>query len=181
MAAPYKALLIRIATFLHIMSLEYHTDDSSDSDSDSDTVERSPSPLSVHEDEFPGDRSAASVPADLKTEGDDWFVLYNHSVPRSLDISLIYDFSHTSVVCCVRFSKDGMRLASGCNRTTQIFDLSTGSIVSILDDQTVSQEGDLYIRAVCFSPDGKLVATAAEDRLVRVGRSPCTVQILSSV
>lgn len=140
-----------------------------DVSSDSDTDERPPSPLSVHADEFPGDLSAASVTADLKTESDDWVVLYNPRVPRSLDISLIYDFSHASVVCCVRFSKDGMHLATGCNRTTQIFDLHTGSIVSILDDQTVSQQGDLYIRDVCFSPDGKHVATAAEDGLVRVG------------
>ena len=136
---------------------------------DSDTDEGSPRPLpTVHADEFPGDLDAAAVPAEWKTEGDDWFVLYNPRVPRFLDISLIHDFSHESPVWCVCFSKDGMLLATGCGRATHIFDLRTGSLVCILNDETVSQEGDFDTMAVCFSPDGKYVATAAEDRLIRV-------------
>ena len=147
------------------MALEGHINVSDDSDID----EQSPSPLpTIHTDEFPGDLNAATIPAEWKAEGDDWFVLYNPRVPRVLDISLIYDFNHESVVCCVRFSKDGIFLATGCNRTTQIFDLRTGSLVSTLNDETASQAGDLYIRDVCFSPDGKYIATAAEDRFVRV-------------
>ena len=31
-----------------------------------------------------------------------------------------------SVVCCVRFSSDGKYLATGCNRTAQIYDTKTG-------------------------------------------------------
>lgn len=31
-----------------------------------------------------------------------------------------------SVVCCVRFSADGRYLATGCNRTAQIYDVKTG-------------------------------------------------------
>ena len=78
----------------------------------------------------------------------------------------MYSFDHESVESFVRFSKDGMLLATGCNHTTQIFDLRTGLLVSTLHDEDVSQAGDLYIRDVCFSPDGKYVATAASD-LVR--------------
>lgn len=32
-----------------------------------------------------------------------------------------------SVVCCVRFSADGKYLATGCNRTAQIYDTKTGA------------------------------------------------------
>ena len=35
-------------------------------------------------------------------------------------------FSCDSVVCCVRFSADGKFLATGCNRTAQIYDTKTG-------------------------------------------------------
>ena len=136
---------------------------------DSDIDGQSPSPLPIiHTDGFPGDLNAATVSAEWKTEGDDWFVLYNPRVPRSLDVSLIHDFGHKSVVWCVRFSKDGMFLATGCDRATRIFDLRTGSLACILNDETVSQEGVFVITAVCFSHDGKYVATAAEDRLIRV-------------
>lgn len=39
---------------------------------------------------------------------------------------------------------------------------------SVLLDETTTRTGDLYIRSICFSPDGKLLATGAEDRQIRV-------------
>lgn len=39
---------------------------------------------------------------------------------------------------------------------------------SVLDDTSVDKTGDLYIRSVCFSPDGKHLATGAEDKQIRV-------------
>ena len=35
-------------------------------------------------------------------------------------------------------------------------------------DDAASKTGDLYIRSVCFSPDGKYLATGAEDKQIRV-------------
>ena len=110
----------------------------------------------------------ANVPAEYRKDGEDWIALYDPRVPQSLNVSLVHQFNHESVVCCVRFSKDGMWLATGCNRTAQIFDLRTGTLSCTLNDDYVSQEGDLYIRAVCFSPDGKYLATGADDRIIRV-------------
>ena len=39
---------------------------------------------------------------------------------------------------------------------------------SVLVDEEASKTGDLYIRSVCFSPDGKYLATGAEDKQIRV-------------
>lgn len=39
---------------------------------------------------------------------------------------------------------------------------------SVLQDDSVPVDNDLYIRSVCFSPDGKYLATGAEDKLIRV-------------
>ncbi|KAJ7623522.1 chromatin associated protein [Roridomyces roridus] len=109
----------------------------------------------------------ANVPPQWKKEGSDWFVLYNPAIPRTLDVSLVHTFMHETVVCCVQFSSDGKWLATGCNRTAQIFDVQTGHKACVLDDST-GKTGDLYIRSVRFSPDGKYLATGAEDKRIRI-------------
>lgn len=120
----------------------------------------------------------------------DYYILYNPALPRNLDVDLHMSFDHSSVVCCVRFSNDGQFLATGCNKTTQVYRVSDGSLVAKLSDDnapslqnsngsgangTNGKDGennatstDLYIRSVCFSPDGKFLATGAEDRLIRI-------------
>ncbi|KZO95357.1 transcriptional repressor rco-1 [Calocera viscosa TUFC12733] len=109
------------------------------------------------------------VGPEYRTEGGDWFAIYNpHVVPRVLDVKLVHTLLHESVVCCVRFSSDGTRLATGCNRSAQIFNTKTGEKIMALIDETANKNGDLYIRSVCFSPDGRLLATGAEDRQIRI-------------
>ena len=39
---------------------------------------------------------------------------------------------------------------------------------STLADESAGKSGDLYIRSVCFSPDGKYLATGAEDKQIRI-------------
>lgn len=108
------------------------------------------------------------LPPSQKKEGSDWFAIFNPRVPRMLDVDLVHTLDHHSVVCCVRFSQDGKYIATGCNRSAQIFDVQTGHKVTQLQDETVDRDGDLYIRSVCFSPDGRYLATGAEDKQIRV-------------
>ncbi|KAH9917690.1 WD40 repeat-like protein [Epithele typhae] len=122
-----------------------------------------------------------SVPPELKNEGADWFAIFNPAPvapgdppgqkKRALDVKLVHTLMHESVVCCVRFSADGKYLATGCNRSAQIYDTKTGqktSAPSMLVDESASKTGDLYIRSVCFSPDGRYLATGAEDKQIRI-------------
>lgn len=108
------------------------------------------------------------IPPEFKKQQDDWFVAYNERAPRRLDVDLVHSLEHHSVVCCVRFSADGKYVATGCNRSAQIYDVQTGQLVCKLQDDAAEREGDLYIRSVCFSPDGKYLATGAEDKQIRV-------------
>jgi glucose repression regulatory protein TUP1 len=119
---------------------------------------------------FPDDLDIHSVPPDMKKEGSDWFAVFNPNpkVKRVLDVNLVHTLMHESVVCCVRFSADGKFLATGCNRTAQIYDTKTGAKVCVLADDSADKSGDLYIRSVCFSPDGKYLATGAEDKQIRI-------------
>ncbi|QIW98783.1 hypothetical protein AMS68_004301 [Peltaster fructicola] len=108
------------------------------------------------------------LPPYYKRSGEDWHAVFNPRAIRRLDVDLVHTLSHGSVVCCVRFSHDGRYVATGCNRSAQIFDVETGQQVCKLQDTNASQDGDLYIRSVCFSPDGKFLATGAEDKIIRV-------------
>lgn len=122
---------------------------------------------------FLHDLDSTSVPAHLKKLQQEYYILYNPSLPKTVDVELVHSLDHSSVVCCVRFSNDGKFLATGCNKTTQVFGVETGELVARLtDDNSAAENGnsgaDLYIRSVCFSPDGKYLATGAEDKVIRI-------------
>lgn len=50
------------------------------------------------------------------------------------------------------------------------------NVLSVLKHETANKRGELYIRSVCFSPDGKYLATGAEDGIIRV----CLPSLLTS-
>ena len=114
------------------------------------------------------DLDLKELPPQFKKEGEDWWVIYNPQIRRQLDVDLVHTLGHDSVVCCVRFSLDGRYVATGCNRSAQIYEVDTGQKVAHLEAETTTHTGDLYIRSVCFSPDGKYLATGAEDAIIRV-------------
>jgi len=86
-----------------------------------------------------------------------FFFSSNPKVPQQLKVDLVHTMEHSryagknrrhllsrwryccsffdslqfffSVVCCVRFSADGKYLATGCNRSAQIYDIQTGQTV----------------------------------------------------
>lgn len=93
---------------------------------------------------------------------------FNPKVTRVLNVRLVHTLEQSSVVCCVKFSADGRYLAAGCNRITYIYEVSSAREICTLEDTTVQRDGDLYIRSVCFSPDGNYLATGAEDKQIRV-------------
>jgi glucose repression regulatory protein TUP1 len=64
----------------------------------------SPAPLVP----FPGDLDPYSVPAELKKEGSDWFVLFNPKVKRELDVSLIHTLMHERYVPTAGRGYDGI-------------------------------------------------------------------------
>ncbi|KAF8830385.1 hypothetical protein HHX47_DHR2000616 [Lentinula edodes] len=83
---------------------------------------------------FPDEADLASLPAEYKREGTDWFIVYNPKVEKVFNVNLVHTLMHESV----------------------------------LVDDSVGKSGDLYIRSVCFSPDGKFLATGAEDKQIRI-------------
>ena len=129
-----------------------------------------------------GDLELESVAPHNKKTGSDWHAVFNAQVQRVLDVDLVHSLQHDSVVCCVRFSHDGKYVATGCNRSAQIYDVATGEKVCVLEDHTATDPmggTDLYIRSVCFSPDGRYLATGAEDKMIRVSSSTISITLVT--
>ncbi|PVH93751.1 chromatin associated protein, partial [Periconia macrospinosa] len=114
------------------------------------------------------DLDSDTLPACFVKEGDGWYAIFNPQQSRLLDIDLMYNLNHQSVVCCVRFALNGRFLATGCNHYAQVFDVETGEPVSRLQGDSLPEEGDKYIRSVCFSPDGRYLAGGSEDSVLYV-------------
>jgi WD40 repeat protein len=115
-----------------------------------------------------GDFDPGRVPNHLKKVGKDWSVVFNEAAPRVLDLDLLHTLEHDSDTCCVKFSHDGKYVATGCNRSTFVYDVASGEKLCVLQDENIDLAADLYIRSVCFSPDGKYLATGDEGSLVKV-------------
>ena len=121
---------------------------------------------------------------------DDWTYGYRTVQKEyNMELTLANTFTHKSVVCSTRFSHDGKLLATGCDHTTQLYDLETGKKVgsfvvpsnggaglfyagNSLPKELATTNGDLYIRTVVFSPDDQLLATGAEDHVIRFWSVP---------
>jgi glucose repression regulatory protein TUP1 len=115
-----------------------------------------------------GNVDPETITPTFKHEGPDWIAWFNPKIPRTLDVNLSQDLEHPSVVCCVKYSADGKYLATGCNKVTHVYDATDGSKIATLIDDSAPEDGDLYIRSICFSPDGRFLATGAEDKQIRV-------------
>eukprot|EP01080_Neovahlkampfia_damariscottae_P003474 gene3474-6123_t len=104
-----------------------------------------------------------------KQSGNDWVVVYNPQVKTNVNINLFHNLEHQSVVCCVKFSKDGKKIATGSNKAAQIFDVETGEkLMGLPEIDNTSNKEDSYVRSVCFSPDGNFLVSGAEDKTVKV-------------
>ncbi|KAM0418719.1 hypothetical protein ACHAPT_012317 [Fusarium lateritium] len=107
-----------------------------------------------------------SLPPLYKKDGPGWYAVFNPQLQRDLDLDLVHTFEHSTVVTFVRFSHNGMYLATGCNFTAHIFDVQTGQRVCALDHESDAGEEsnkDLYLLSVCFSSDDRCLATGAKD------------------
>lgn len=108
---------------------------------------------------------------------EDWEVRSGRAADGSevnLNLYLQNNLTHDSVVCCVRYSRDGRYLATGSNKVADIYDPSTGQRIARFvdasrgEEEDASSSNDSYVRAVCFSPDGNWLITGAEDRVVKI-------------
>ena len=124
--------------------------------------------FSAIKEESPGDLDSL---VDSRKDGEDWFAFHNPREPQSLNISLIFQVSHESDVECVRFSKDGLWLATGCDGIIRIFDMRIRTLsYTLIDKSTPPMEAKSQLE-VRFSPDSKYLAAPGFRGLIQVNFS----------
>ena len=96
--------------------------------------------------------------------------LWNTETGDELNISLIdweADIHNMPHVTALEFSPDSATLASGTNQGgIQTWNVATGKALAVFA-KSIAQENHEHILALCFSPDGTLLATASYD-LIRI-------------
>lgn len=117
------------------------------------------------------DLNLEDLPLHLKDECDDWYVVYNPAVPRNLSVGNVCSVSSQSVACSICFSPNDKFIAFGCNQEAKIFQALTGLVEATLRHKKDNEEGDMYVRALRFSPCGRFLATGGEDKVLRVSIS----------
>ncbi|OQR93372.1 transcriptional repressor TUP1-like protein [Achlya hypogyna] len=91
-------------------------------------------------------------------------------------VEMHHTLDHQSVVCCVRFSADGTKMASGCHKTAQVFDVATGArtfwvqrpAITAANGAQTNENEDAYVRSVCFSPDGTKLVAGMPQNTIRI-------------
>ncbi|KAI1355974.1 hypothetical protein F5Y01DRAFT_325067 [Xylaria sp. FL0043] len=104
----------------------------------------------------------------ISKSDDKWSCTFNTDIRQKIEVDLVHNFPHNSVVTCVAFSIDGSLVATGCDRTVHIFEVITGSLLSTLRQTGEETEGDHYVRCVSFSQNGTYLATGSEDGMIRL-------------
>ncbi|KAL2441986.1 Transcriptional repressor rco-1 [Exophiala dermatitidis] len=80
-------------------------------------------------------------------------------------LTLIHDIAQDTMVACVNFSVDGKYIIIGCRQSARIFEVDDlSNPVELRHD--IASDAEVYVTSACFSPDGRLVATAADDSMV---------------
>ncbi|KAJ9638045.1 general transcription repressor [Knufia peltigerae] len=96
-----------------------------------------------------------------------WSIDTPPSSEKAPRLTLVHDIAMSSILTGVRFSPDGRYLAVAGQAVAWLVDLDDVSKMFELP-HSGSDHADLYVRSICFSSDGKSLATAFEDDIVRL-------------
>lgn len=107
--------------------------------------------------------------ADDTQSGSSWTAFHSAHIPRRLSITHQFGLKHDAILSCMRFSLDGRYLATASQQTVRIYNLE-GIVAPFktLDKKHTKDAGMTLITCFCFSPDGKILVTGSEDKVVRV-------------
>ncbi|EXJ68083.1 uncharacterized protein A1O5_08698 [Cladophialophora psammophila CBS 110553] len=102
-----------------------------------------------------------ALPDDLKKQRDKWHAVFNPERERELDIALISEKSFGDIPWSVASSEDGEDLAVAVNGDVEVVSFPFLERKFLFVHRCT-------VRALCFSTDGKVLATGATDWRIRI-------------
>jgi WD40 repeat protein/tetratricopeptide (TPR) repeat protein len=90
------------------------------------------------------------------------------ALTEELVVERAQQFPCAGVCCCARLSPDGRLVAIGTNRVAHLCDAATGRVRLELAHSPAAGPDDAYVRALCFTPDGRRIITCGEDSTAKV-------------
>ncbi|KAM6529652.1 hypothetical protein FALCPG4_007781, partial [Fusarium falciforme] len=98
----------------------------------------------------------------------EWTSVFDPQARRRLQVSACWVFEMTSVLCDVRFSPDGKKVAVCGDTFASIFETRTRMLLHELAHNSDQDGMDMYVRSLCFSPNGNDLATGGDDGQIRI-------------
>ena len=106
-----------------------------------------------------------------------WCVILNRNLLRPICVSHVHTLEHLGRVNCATVSTDGKLIATGGDRSAQVFQLTSGDKIATFEESNIfgrdyiaaTRQGRLCANwVVRFTPDGKFLLTAGNDGTIKV-------------
>lgn len=105
-----------------------------------------------------------------------WYAIVNQNLQCQVHVSLSSTIEHLGKIRCIKFSPDSEYVATGGDRSAQVYHLKSGKKIATFEETIfrheyieASRDRNLILnRSLCFSSDGQCLVTGGDDKIIKI-------------